>query len=46
MAKQAKGNKLISKPKDMRSQPNPSLRPGTGTMDMAKAMLRGQRKKK
>lgn len=33
------------KPQNDRSKPNPSLRKGTGTMDMAKAMLKGPKKK-
>jgi len=36
----------MKKPMDKRSMKNPELRPGTGTMDMAKAMLRGSKKKK
>lgn len=33
------------KPQNERSKPNPSLRKGTGTMDMAKSMLKGAKKK-
>lgn len=41
MAKSSKAD-----PANMRSKPNPQLRPGTGTMDMAKAVIKGSKKKK
>jgi hypothetical protein len=43
MGKSEMGGK--DKPQNDRSKPNPSLRKGTGTMDMAKAMLKGPKKK-
>jgi hypothetical protein len=36
----------MEKPADKRSMPNPPLRAGTGTMNMAKAMIKGNKKKK
>lgn len=33
------------KPQNERNEPNPSLRKGTNTMNMAKAMLKGPQKK-
>lgn len=37
--------KKMAKPADKRSMPNPPLRKGTGTMDLAKAVVKGPKKK-
>ena len=42
MEKMGKG----ADPANMRSKPNPPLRKGTGTLNMAKAMIKGKSSKK